>query len=108
MFEEDLKASLSLHEIGTIIRFVEVSSLCIGHLEISTADDNAGKESSLFHLPVYGSKVLDVTINDSQKKMLVSTSCKLFATGTKACKSCVYTEQPTTKTGDQGSAFTSQ
>lgn len=89
VFGEDLRASVSLHEIDTIIRFVEVSSLCIGHLEVSTTDEN-GRKSDLLHVPVSGSRVLDVAVNDCPKKMLVSTSRMLFATGTKACKSCMY------------------
>ena len=85
VFGADVGVPVSLYTIDTIVRLVEATSLCLGHLEI--ADENIG---NFLQVPVSNSSVLEISMNDCSKKMLVSTSCMLIAVGTKACKSCVY------------------
>ena len=82
VFGADVGVPVSLYTIDTIVRLVEATSLCLGHLEI--ADENIG---NFLQVPVSNSSVLEISMNDCSKKMLVST---LIAVGTKACKSCVY------------------
>ena len=80
VFGADAGVPVSLYTIDTIVRLVEAISLCLGHLEM--ADEHAG---NFLQAPVSGSSVLEISMNDCSKKMLVSTSCMLIA-----CKSCVY------------------
>ena len=78
---------LSLSAIDTVVRLVEATSLCTGHLAITNEGD---RDSHLLQVPVSGSKVLNTTTKDLRQEMLVSTSCLLFAFGKKACANCVY------------------
>ena len=86
----NVSGSVSLHELYTIIRILNVASLCLG-IEIYTDHDEVNHDNKM-QLPVLGSHFVHVETEFSKNmKRLISSSCCLLVQSTgEWCKNCSY------------------
>ena len=83
--EELSKSGISFNTVETVIRLVDSASLCMGSLV-----DVASKDETKLKQTVCGSVIISMTANKNEESRLVSTSCSVITSGTRACKNCDY------------------
>lgn len=80
---------LTYHNLETIIRLLDSTSLCLGTIIVAGND-----EGSMKYLKdhVAGSTIVNIKTNNGKEETsrLIATSCLLITSGTRACKNCTY------------------
>ena len=85
--EEFSRSAITFNTVETVIRFVDSVSLCLGSVVNVVSKDSS--DTKLNHA-VCGAVIISMTANEKEEVRLVSTSCLVITSGTRACKNCCH------------------